>query len=165
MSMIEFKGKNYFDFQAEGNAAQWILPFAERLCKGIGYDIGCSKIEWSLPGSIPIDLEFDDPWHATNLPDNPVDYIFSSHCLEHISDWVEAIIYWKLHIKPGGVLFLYLPHYDQEYWRPWWNRKHVNVMKAEEIEACLSDLGFKNIVTTGRDLNHSFCVYAERGNY
>ena len=165
MSMIEFKGKQYFDFQAEGNAAQWILPFATRLCQGVGYDVGCSKIEWSLPGSIPIDLEFDDPWHATNLPPQKVDYIFSSHCLEHIPDWVNVLIYWKGCLKPGGVIFLYLPHYDQEYWRPWWNRKHVNVMKAEEIESCLTDLGFVNVVTTGRDLNHSFCVYAERGNY
>ena len=40
-----------------------------------------------FPGSTPIDLDFDDPYHADNLPDGEVDYIFSSHCLEHVPDW------------------------------------------------------------------------------
>ncbi len=34
---------------------------------GEGYDIGCMKPEWAFPGSIPIDIDFDDEYHATNL--------------------------------------------------------------------------------------------------
>lgn len=162
MSWIEFNDKKYFDFQAEGNAARWIMPFARRLCIGRGYDIGCSKIQWALPGAIPIDLDFDDSWDAMNLPEFEMDYIFSSHCLEHIPDWVGVLKYWETVLKPGGVLFLYLPHYDQEYWRPWNNRKHVNIMDATQISECLEAIGFQNTRATGIDLNHSFTVYAEK---
>ena len=37
---IEFKNKKYPYFQAQGNAAQFALPFAKWLCRGVGYDIG-----------------------------------------------------------------------------------------------------------------------------
>lgn len=159
---VEHDNEKYFAFQAEGNAAQFIMPFAKKLCVGVGYDIGCSKVDWSLPGSIPIDTVFDNIWDATNLPIKEVDYIFSSHCLEHISDWVGALLYWQECLRDGGVLFLYLPHYDQKYWRPWNNRKHVNVLTAEILMDCLWSIGFANIEATGRDLNHSFAVYAEK---
>ena len=57
---IEFKGELYPKFQSEGNAAQFALPFAKQVCKGRGYDIGCNRLEWSFPGSIPIDIAFKD---------------------------------------------------------------------------------------------------------
>ena len=83
---INYKGSEYPSFQTIGNASQFAIPFAKHVCKGYGYDIGCMKKEWSFPGSTPIDLDFDDPYHADNLPDGEVDYIFSSHCLEHVPD-------------------------------------------------------------------------------
>ena len=81
VEIIEFKNKKYPYFQSIGNASQFAIPFAKHICIGKGYDIGCMKNEWAFPGSIPIDLSFDDDYHAKNLPENNVDYIFSSHCL------------------------------------------------------------------------------------
>ena len=80
-NIIEFEGEKYPEFQTKGFAAKYIFPFAEEVLSGKGLDIGCCKTEWSFPGSIPIDLEFDDEWHAMNLPNKKFDYIFSSHCL------------------------------------------------------------------------------------
>ena len=80
---IEYNNKIYPKFQTKGFAAQYVHPFAKNVCVGMGFDIGCNRNEWCFPGAVPIDLEFDDEWHALNLPYN-VDYIFSSHCLEHI---------------------------------------------------------------------------------
>ena len=112
---IEYNNKIYPRFQSNGFAAQYVHPFAKQVCSGIGFDIGCNRKDWCFPGAVPIDLEFDDEWHALNLPYN-VNYIFSSHCLEHIEeDWVQVLNYWTDHLNPFGVLFLYLPHYDQEY--------------------------------------------------
>ena len=54
----------------------------------------------------PIDLSFVDPWDANNLPDTEPDYIFSSHCLEHVDDWVETLLYWTKRLRSGG-LFSY----------------------------------------------------------
>jgi predicted SAM-dependent methyltransferase len=52
------------------------------------------------------------------LPDELVDYIYSSHCLEHVDNWIETLEYWIKNLKDGGILFLYLPDFSQKYWRP-----------------------------------------------
>lgn len=162
MNLIEFNGKKYPEFQALGNASQFAIPFAKYFCKGEGLDIGCMKKEWAFPGATCVDIGFDDPWDAYNLPDKQYDYIYSSHCLEHLDDWVGALDYWTEHIKSGGVLFLYLPHYDQEYWRPWNNRKHISVLNSKMIVDYLTERGYINIQNSERDLNHSFIVVAEK---
>lgn len=157
--MITYNNKNYPDFQAKGNAARFIKPFAIEFCKGRGVDVGCG--EWPLEGAIPVDLERDDHWHALYLPEN-LDYIFSSHCLEHIYDWVEVLDYWTQQIKVGGILFLYLPHYSQEYWRPWNNRKHLHVLTAEILLDYMKARGYGELFHTGPDLNNSFAIVGRK---
>jgi SAM-dependent methyltransferase len=159
---IIFKGKEYPKFQSIGNASQFAIPYAKYVCKGKGYDIGCMKIEWSLPGSIPVDLCFEDGYNAFNLPEKEVDYIFSSHCLEHIPNWVDAMDYWYENLKSGGVLFLYLPDYTQEYWRPWNNRKHYNIFSPQIIEDYMINIGYYNIFKSSIDLNNSFMIFGEK---
>lgn len=149
-------------FQTEGHASQFIKPYAKHLCRGRGLDIGCHKLEWALPDAIPIDLTLEDEYDAYNLPSGKYDYIFSSHCLEHLSDWVKALEYWTEHLAKGGVLFLYLPHYDQTYWRPWHNKKHKHVLTREVIIDFMLDNGYKNIFSSERDMNHSFAVVGEK---
>jgi SAM-dependent methyltransferase len=164
MNTINFNGKIYPEFQSKGFASQFAFPFAKHFCVGKGYDIGCNRIEWSFPDSIPIDPVLNE-YDAYNLPDGEVDYIFSSHCLEHLPHWVNALDYWISKLKNGGVLFLYLPHYDQEYWRPWNNRKHVHSFVPSIIKDYLIENNFINknsIFVSERDLNHSFMVVAEK---
>jgi SAM-dependent methyltransferase len=162
MNTIEFKGTAYPEFQAQGFSSQFAFPFAKHFCKGDGFDIGCNRLEWAFPGAQPIDLNFDDGFEAYNLPDRKVDYIFSSHCLEHLPDWTKALDHWHDRLKLGGTMFLYLPHYDQAYWRPWNNRKHLHVFTAEIIADWLRDHGYCNVFASGRDLNHSFMVVGEK---
>ena len=162
MKTIRFNKKEYPVFQTNGNAARFIMPFAQEVCKGKGLDIGCGKEDWSLPGSIPIDIEFTDKWHATLLPNYKYDYVFSSHCLEHLMDWVKVLDYWATRIKKNGVLFLYLPDYSQEYWRPWNNTKHVNILKPEYIRDYLEHNKWKKIMVSGVDLYNSFAVCAQK---
>ena len=120
------------------------------------------KPEWAFPGATPIDLDFDDPWHADHLPPVSVDYIFSSHCLEHVPDWVSTMDYWYECLKSDGVLFLYLPDYSQQYWRPWNNRKHMHSFKPEIIRDYMIDKGYKDVFVSGIDLNNSFMVMGEK---
>lgn len=159
---VDYKNEKFLKIQAEGNCTQYAAPFAKKFCKGDGYDIGCNRLEWVLPGAMPIDLVFPDEWDAFNLPDKQVDYIYSSHCLEHIRDWVEALDYWHTKLKIGGVLFLYLPHYDQTYWRPWNNKKHIHVLSPQIITDYMKDRGYVNVFNSERDLNHSFMVVGEK---
>ena len=159
---IEFNDQLYPKFQSEGFAAQYIHPIAEKVCTGNGYDIGCGEKEWCLKGAVPIDPAIDERYDARNLPEGRVDFIFSSHCLEHLEDWVGVLDYWTMRINPTGTLFLYLPHYDQEYWRPWNNRKHIHVLTPIIIADFLISRNYQHIFMSGRDLNNSFAVMATR---
>jgi predicted SAM-dependent methyltransferase len=163
IDLVGFAGDVYPAFQAQWNAARFAIPYAKLVCKGTGYDIGCGTPEWCFPGAMPIDVALDDEFTATNLPDRYVDYIFSSHCLEHLNNWVDVLDYWTSKLNVGGVLFLYLPHYSQKYWRPWNNRKHKSVFTSTVIRGYMEQAGYINIFHSDRDLNHSFMVFGEKG--
>lgn len=164
IELIDFKGNNYPRFQSEGFAAQFAFPFAKKLCIGMGYDIGCNRPEWAFPGAIPIDPALPGcGFDAYNLPPLSADYIFSSHCLEHLPDWVKAIEYWHSKLKPGGVLFMYLPDMDsQVYWRNWHNRKHIHYINPNILTNYFEDNEEKwsPRMIAGTDLNASFYAVA-----
>lgn len=168
---INFNGTDYPALQSKGFAAKFAFPFAQEICKGEGYDIGYSKPMWCLPGAIGIDdgkifrdgLERHDDVSAMELPMDNMDYIFSSHCLEHLHDWVGVLDYWKTKLKSKGVMFLYLPHCDyQEYWQPMNNRKHVNWLTPIMLSSYFNNGGWRNVFVTGDDLNCSFYAIAEK---
>ena len=75
---------------------------------------------------------------------------------------VYVFYYWKSHLKIGGVLFLYLPHFDQQYWRPWHNKKHIHAFVPEIVVNYFKDRNFNNVFHSERDLNHSFIVVGEK---
>lgn len=162
MEVVHFDGVTYPAFQTKGFASQFAIPYALHVCKGMGYDIGCGRKEWALPGAIPIDQTFDNEWDATNLPTACMDYIFSSHCLEHIPNWPDVLEYWHDNLMDGGVMFLYLPDYSQKYWRPWNNRKHVNIFTPDIIRDWFEAHGYVNVFVSGVDLNSSFMAMAQK---
>jgi SAM-dependent methyltransferase len=158
---ILYKDKTYPKFQSEGNAAQFAIPYAKHFCKGEGVDVGCMKPEWAFPGAHLVDPALND-YDALNFPYENLDYIFSSHCLEHLYDWVDVLDYWSSKLKQGGVLFLYLPDYSQEYWKPWNNRKHKNIFTPNIISDYMKENGYKNVFQSAVDLNNAFMVTAEK---
>jgi len=117
---------------------------------------------YSIIHPIIHEYSFDDKWDATHLPEEQVDYIFSSHALEHIEDRVRVLDYWTSILKIGGVLFLYFPHPEQQYWRPWADTKQQHILYPQDIIDYLKYSGYKNIFNGERDLNHSFSVMGEK---
>lgn len=166
MRTIEFKGHIYPHLQSEGFAAQFAFPFAQKVCKGVGIDVGCKKKEWCLPNAAPVDLELTGT-NADNLPieNGTLDFIFSSHMLEHYEgSWVKVLKHWHSKLNLGGTLFLYLPDFSQVYWRPWHNQKHIHAFTPEIFKAYLQDndnMWFNGFVT-GTDLNNSFYVVCNK---
>lgn len=152
--VYEYKGKIYPAYLKGWNGQGHVQMFAKFFCQGKGLDVGCGL--WPLPDAIPIDL--DAKFDANNLPEGQYDYIFSSHCLEHVVNPIAALEHWKTRLKPGGVLFLYLPHPEMEYWLPQNNRKHLHQWSPEVMEKILVDLGFEHIVRSERDLYWSFAI-------
>lgn len=159
-----YEGKQYPEYLKHGNACRFIVATALEFCHGKGLDVGAGK--WPFPGARPIDtLHGLDAMALPLAAGAEVDYIFSSHCLEHLADPVGAIEHWKTHIRPGGVLFLYLPHPDMKYWQPTRNRKHLHSWQPAEMAQMLRDLGFENVLHGERDLAWGFGVVGFKGKY
>lgn len=54
---------------------------------------------------------------GAHLPfkDNCMDYVLSSHVVEHFFDTIGAISEWLRVIRPGGYVFMIIPHKDRIY--------------------------------------------------
>jgi SAM-dependent methyltransferase len=150
----EYRGFLYPDYLKEGNACRFIIPTAKEFCKGLGLDVGAGA--WPLPGATPVDVKSGG--RAEDLPGDEWDYIFSSHCLEHVVNPIETLEHWKSKIRRGGVLFLYLPHPEMIYWRPQNCRKHLHIWYPEEMAEIMMSIGFENVIHGQRDLAWSFAV-------
>jgi SAM-dependent methyltransferase len=64
-----------------------------------------------VPQAIGIDLDYPG-YDGATLPfhDESQDAIYTSHCLEHISDYKRAIQEWFRALKTGGYLIIVIPH-------------------------------------------------------
>lgn len=154
-----YRGKMYPEYLKRGNAMQFIEATALQFCKGRGLDVGASR--WPLPGAEPIELSNGTDAYA--LPALELDYIFSSHCLEHLVNPVAAIEHWRTRLRHGGTLFLYLPHPDMEYWRPQNCKKHLHVFYPADVAQMLRDLGFTDVMHGERDMAWGFAVVGFNG--
>ncbi len=152
--IFEYRGRLYPEYIKTGAASTYIRECALCFCRGRGLDVGAGK--WPLPGAISVELA--DGGDAMVLPEGRFDYVFSSHCLEHLVNPVAALEHWKTRIRPGGALFLYLPHPDMEYWLPQNNRKHLHIWRPEVMAQMVTDLGFIDVIRSERDLYWSFSI-------
>lgn len=130
--------------------------------KGVGIEIGCglNKIHTSAIG-INIVLSEQDygyPYGAqiksdgTNLPwfsDNSLDYVFSSHCLEHFHEPKKALLEWTRVLKNGGYLVLILPHknYYPNIGHPNANKDHKHDFLPSDIKKMIGDIGKYEIIS------------------
>lgn len=154
-----YRGGLYPDYIRRFRAGRFVFEFAREFCEGRGLDIGGDPDrDCVFPNARPINLTIDDEYDAYNLPADEYDFIFSSQTLEHLPDPVSAIEYWKEHLRAGGTLFLYLPHPDMEYWRPWNNRKHKHIWYPKDAAEMVYALGFHYVIHSERDLYWGFCV-------
>lgn len=158
---FEYKGNLYPDYIRKGNAVENIIPIAKKFCEGRGLDVGGTP-DWCFPGAEPINPAYFDN-SASDILNDQYDYIFSSHCLEHLPNYVEAIEIWRDCLRPHGQLFLYLPHPCMEYWLPQNCRKHLHRFEPIEISKLLVDLGFYDVFHSERDLYWSFAVTGVKG--
>ncbi|HEX4617357.1 MAG TPA: methyltransferase domain-containing protein [Stellaceae bacterium] len=77
----------------------------------IGYKGGLDGVVPIVPQAIGIDVDYPG-YDGTKLPfpDESQDAVYSSHCLEHIKDYQNAIREWFRVVKIGGYLVIIVPH-------------------------------------------------------
>ncbi len=161
----EYQGELYPDYLNEGNAISYIKDKAVTCCRGNGLDVGAGQ--WPLPGAIPIQ---NDEWqNACNLDhfaDESLDFIFSSHCLEHLYNWENVLTLWIRKIKKNGILFLYLPHQSMRLWNPggpWVGGHHKWMPTQEAITPFLNGNQMKVVdFSQDKDLYWSFYIVAKK---
>lgn len=142
---FEYQGQTYPAYLNTGNAMSYIQAEAQKYCQGTGLDIGADV--WPFPGAIAVRNEKQvNAFKLDRFADASMDYVFSSHCLEHLVDWQGALKLWLTKIKPGGVLFLYLPHESMTLWRkggPWVGDGHKWIPTYPVINPFLENEGCK----------------------
>lgn len=138
----------------ETGKIRWELP---RYTRGLGLDIGCGRAK-GYPHFIGVDRDGAHLKHKTNLDADVVvedaarlpmfssgsmDFVFSSHLLEHLADTKVALAEWWRVLKPGGHLCLYLPHKDfyPNVGKPGANPDHKHDLLPADIEAIMSKIG------------------------
>lgn len=163
-----YKSKFWADSLFIGGGGNILSDIALQYCKGKGIDIGAGF--WPLPGSIPIDTE-QGPGKTNRLediPDSSLDYVFSSHCLEHIRDYEGALREWVRKIKSDGIMFLYLPHIEAAIWLPGSpvvKKSHVWSPTYEITYQALRKLGMHIIAgDPGPDAHWSFYIVGRKRN-
>ena len=124
--------------------------------KGVGIEVGCglNKIHTAAIGinKVLTENDFGYPFGAQicsegdSLPwfkDSSLDYVFSSHCLEHIVDTKKALLEWTRILKVGGYLVLILPHknYFPNIGQPNSNPDHKHDFLPFDIERIIKEIG------------------------
>lgn len=104
-----------------------LTPGELKRLSGKGIDIGCGV--WPVrPDVQPFDQVHGDANHITRyLEPAAYDYVFSSHCLEHMRDPDHALQEWWKLVRPGGSLLVVVPDedlYEQGYWPSLFNKDH-----------------------------------------
>src|SRR3972149_2073498 len=139
------------------------------LCMGKGLDLGCGG-EKICPDAIGVDARIipsvDMALDLTgSLPfeDGEFDYVFSSHCLEHLVPPPGQLLpLWRRVIAPGGYLILYLPHKDL-YKVP--NPEHFHEFEPGDVTSVIKALGgvvVHNQTESGADQFYSFLIVARK---
>ncbi len=85
--------------------------FERGLLKGQGIDIGCGP-DPVAPEVRKFDVMDGDANHITAFVHEQFDFVYSSHCLEHMKDPQSALLEWWKLVKPGGHLILIVPDED-----------------------------------------------------
>lgn len=86
-------------------------PLELSVLTGKGIDIGCGK-DPVMPDVKRFDLEDGDANEITKYVHEQFDYVYSSHCLEHMYDPRKTILDWWSLVKVGGHLFFMVPDED-----------------------------------------------------
>ena len=101
-------------------------PLERSVLQGEGIDIGCGS-DAVLPNVVTFDRAQGDANEVLRYVHRQFDFVYASHCLEHMVDARSAVAQWWQLVKPGGVLFLIVPDedlYEQGCWPSRFNADH-----------------------------------------
>jgi len=109
----------------------------DRYLRGKVLDIGCGD-DKITPDATGWDVDDGDAQKLESVPNSFYDTVYSSHCLEHMRDPLEALLNWWRVLKPGGYLIVAVPDedlYEQGVWPSFFNGDHKFTYTASKSES------------------------------
>jgi SAM-dependent methyltransferase len=79
--------------------------------KGIDIGSGPDPLQIEVGTVRPWDKEDGDAQLMAGVADGEFDFVYSSHCLEHMQDVRETLSNWVRILRPGGHLYFTVPDY------------------------------------------------------
>lgn len=111
----------------------------EKYFTGKGLDVGAGVDPlWNCP---TWDIEDGDGQYLNGIEDNSLDFLHSSHCLEHLDDPVIALQNWYRVIRVGGYMVVTVPDfvtYERSTWPSRKNRDHKHYFTMESLASLLN---------------------------
>ena len=141
----------------QGNESKKVVWEVAPYLRGRGVDIGAGMFK-VLPQAISVDNGIDNTlFGAAIRPDvlvksaenldvfasRSMDFVFSSHLLEHLVDPITALREWWRILRPGGYMVLYLPHEDlyPRVGTPGANADHKHDLSEEKVISWMQQVG------------------------
>lgn len=109
-------------------------------CKGRGLDVGAGDDPLVTPfGTVDAyDKQDGDANYLKSVADESYDFVYSSHCLEHLDFPHIALQNWFRVVKKGGYLIVCVPHrdlYEKKRMLPsLWNAEHKSFWLPNESD-------------------------------
>ena len=116
------------------------LGYDEHYFVGEGIDIGCgddplrAEAFRRIRSVFHYDKSDGDASTCAGLADGQFDFVYSSHCLEHLEEPVAAVGHWLRICRPGGHLIVAVPHeiyYEKGLWPSRYNPDHKHSFRLE----------------------------------
>lgn len=113
----------------------WLVDYLT----GQGIDIGCGDCPITSKAH-PFDTADGDANHITDYleTNTQYDYVYSSHCLEHMNDPEQTILDWWKLVRPGGALIVIVPDedlYEQGHFPSIFNFDHKHTFTISKAQS------------------------------
>lgn len=151
----------------------------ERYLVGQGLDVGCGTDRLVAPRARVDgwDLSDGDAQKLEGVANETYDFVYSSHCLEHLRSIEEALANWIRVLKPGGYLYVVIPDYslyEKEEFPSHFNGDHKHTFSIHlprqkvgranhwnlrgDMEPLLGSLGADLLETALEDDNYDYAL-------
>lgn len=114
-------------------------------------DVGCGEDPLRPPNGIvtPWDLPNGDATFLTTVEDETFNCVYSSHCLEHLSDPITALKNWVRVTRSPGFLYIVVPDftlYEKERWPSIQSGEHLFSFSIHKTKADTGRNSHVNII-------------------
>ena len=153
---------------AKGISLRKELGHFDKYLNGKGLDIGAGFDPLIVEnGTIEIwDLPQGDAQYLKGAEDNSYDFIYSSHCLEHMVDVKESLKNWARVVKPGGYLYIIVPDWERYELFNWPSRFNGDHKQSFSLDHTREKVGrdthwnIKDLNDLGKDLSLKLIDFA-----